>query len=108
LREIARTGKRLRTEHLDVRVSASLLRLGHPRVGFVVPKHGKSAVERNLLKRRLRELTRTSILPGLPVVDVVIHARPSAYRLSFDELARLATTIEKDAARIAARLVAVD
>lgn len=89
-------------------MSASLSRLGHPRVGFVVPKHGKSSVERNLLKRRLRELTRTAILPHMAPVDMVIHARPSAYRLRFDELAGLATTIDQQVARIASKLVAVD
>ena len=89
-------------------MSASLSRLGHPRVGFVVPKHGKSSVERNLLKRRLRELTRTVILPQLAPVDMVIHARPSAYRLRFEELAGLAAAIEQQAARIATKLVAVD
>jgi len=89
-------------------VSASLLRLGHPRVGFVVPKHGKSSVERNLLKRRLRELARTIILPRMAPVDVVIHARPSAYRLRFDELAGLAAAIDEQVARVAAKLVAVD
>jgi ribonuclease P protein component len=89
-------------------VNASLSRLDHPRVGFVVPKHGKSSVERNLLKRRLRELTRTVILPGLPAIDMVIHARPSAYRLRFEELARLATHIEREATRIAAKIAAVD
>lgn len=89
-------------------MSASLLRLGHPRVGFVVPKHGKSAVDRNRLKRRLRELARTVLLPRIAPMDMVIHARPSAYRLRFDELARIATAIEHEAARVAAKLVAVD
>ena len=89
-------------------MNASLLRLGHPRVGFVVPKHGKSSVERNLLKRRLRELARTVLLPRMASIDMVIHARPSAYRLTFDELARIAATIDEQAARIAAKLVAVD
>lgn len=74
----------------------------------MVPKHGKSSVERNLLKRRLRELARTVLLPQLAPVDVVIHARPSAYRLRFDELAGLAAAIEQQTARIAAKLVAVD
>ena len=89
-------------------MNACLLRLGHPRVGFVVPKHGKSSVERNLLKRRLRELARTVLLPRMASIDMVIHARPSAYRLTFDELARIAATIDEQAARIAAKLVAVD
>jgi ribonuclease P protein component len=89
-------------------VSASLSHLDHPRVGFVVPKHGKSSVERNLLKRRLRELARTVILPRVAPIDMVIHARPSAYRLGFDELAVLAASIEQQAARVAAKLAAVD
>jgi ribonuclease P protein component len=89
-------------------VSASLSRLDHPRVGFVVPKHGRSAVERNRLKRRLRELVRTAILPTLPIIDMVVHARPSAYRLSFDELARIMAVVGQEAPRVAARLVAVD
>jgi ribonuclease P protein component len=89
-------------------VSASLSRAGHPRVGFVVPKHGKSSVERNLLKRRLRELARTIILPRLSVVDMVIHARPSAYRLSFAELAELASRIDREAARIVTKSATLD
>jgi ribonuclease P protein component len=89
-------------------VSASLLHLQHPRVGFVVPRHGRSAVDRNRLKRRLRELTRTTILPTLPVLDMVVHARPSAYKLSFDELSSVMSVVGGEASRIAARLVAVD
>ena len=73
-----------------------------------MPKHGKSSVERNLLKRRLRELARTVLLPRMASIDMVIHARPSAYRLTFAELARIAATIDEQAARIAAKLVAVD
>ena len=80
-------GKRLRTEHLDVRAVASLLRSDHPRVGFIVPKHRRSIVERNRLKRRLRELARTRLLPELAPVDVVVRARPEAYHASFDALA---------------------
>jgi ribonuclease P protein component len=74
----------------------------------VVPKHGRSAVERNLLKRRLRELARTVILQGLAAMDMVIHARPSAYKLRFEELAGLAETIGREAARIASKLATVD
>jgi ribonuclease P protein component len=71
--------------HLDVRAIASLL--GHPRVGIVVPRYSGSAVDRNRLKRRLRELVRTRLLPVAPSVDVVIRARPDAYTASFDALA---------------------
>ena len=81
--------------HLDVRVIASLL--GHPRVGIVVPRYSGSAVDRNRLKRRLRELVRTRLLPAAPSVDVVIRARPDAYAVSFREL-------EADIARVTAQL----
>jgi ribonuclease P protein component len=83
---VRREGKRIRTEHLEVRALASLL--PHPRVGIVVPKHKHTAVERNLLKRRLRELVRTRLLRSLPAMDVVIRAFPDAYGASFDTLAR--------------------
>jgi ribonuclease P protein component len=71
--------------HLDVRAIASPL--GHPRVGIVVPRYSGSAVDRNRLKRRLRELVRTRLLPSASSVDVVIRARPDAYVASFDALA---------------------
>lgn len=78
-------GKRLRTKHLDVRILASPQ--FHPRVGFVVPKYGRSAVSRNRIKRQLREIIRTSILAVLPPVDVVIKAYPSVYTAAFSTLA---------------------
>lgn len=56
------------------------------RVGIVVPRYGHSAVDRNRLKRRLREFVRLHILPlGVPS-DVVIWAQRSAYRLDFAQL----------------------
>jgi ribonuclease P protein component len=78
-------GRCLRTQHLEVRILASPR--FHPRVGFVIPKYRYSAVDRNQLKRRLREIVRTSVLAILPAVDVVIRARPNAYTASFSTLA---------------------
>jgi ribonuclease P protein component len=106
LRSIARAGKRLRTEHFDVRAVASLSRLDHARIGLVIPKHGRSAVDRNRLKRRLRELCRLLLLPGAPPLDVVIHARPSAYRVTFDELERIIRHLTGQLPRLAERLSA--
>lgn len=79
-----REGKRIRTGYLDVRVLASPL--GYPRAGVIVPRYSASAVDRNRLKRRLRELVRTRLLPVAPSVDVVIRARPEAYSASFNVL----------------------
>lgn len=55
-----------------------------------MPKHRHEVVERNLLKRRLRELGRTRVLPALwdagRSMDVMVRARPEAYDASFAEL----------------------
>ncbi|MBC8085825.1 MAG: ribonuclease P protein component [Phycisphaerae bacterium] len=56
------------------------------RVGVVVPKYGKSSVDRNRLKRRLRELVRIEVLPVLPAMHVVLKTSPRAYTRTFDEL----------------------
>jgi RNase P protein component len=108
---VRRSGTRIRIEYLDVR--AMLSTRPHARVGFVVPKYGHSSVDRNRLKRRLRELVRTQLLPslrlaaqtgvtavagdraatlgdavaGLPAVDVVVRALPAAYDAPFSALA---------------------
>ena len=84
---MVREGKRLRTTHLDVRVSASPL--AHPRVGITIPKYQHTAVARNGVKRRLRELVRLYLLPTLRrhiAVDVAVRAKPEAYRATFDAL----------------------
>ena len=77
----------MRTGQLEVRYLASPLR--PPRVGIIVPKYGKSAVARNKVKRRLRELVRLELLPMLaerPALEVVIRATPSAYAASYETL----------------------
>jgi len=61
-----------------------------PRIGVVVPRHGHSVVERNRLRRRLRELLRTGWLTrerdrGVPR-DLLVRAGASAYGRSFAEL----------------------
>lgn len=59
---------------------------GHARTGIVVPRFGETAVARNRLRRRLREILRRDLLRGLPAVDVVIRAKPGAYAARFAEL----------------------
>jgi ribonuclease P protein component len=86
LRSVLREGKRIRLEHLELRIVASLLR--HPRIGFIVPKHGRSIVERNQLKRRLREIVRLNILKRIDSVDMIVRARPEAYSATFASLER--------------------
>ena len=88
LNAVRLTGARFRVPHLDIRTRGSPPNLAYARVGFVVPKYAHSAVDRNRLKRRLRELTRTQLLPILPPMDLVIRALPSAYEVSFATLTR--------------------
>ena len=55
-------------------------------MGFVVPKYKHTGVARNQLKRRLREIVRTRVLPMLPPGDLVIRPQPAAYDASFEQL----------------------
>jgi ribonuclease P protein component len=76
--------------HLDVRVLASPL--GVSRIGIVVPRHRHSAVDRNRLKRRLKELARIELLPSLrtraadAALEIAIRARREAYDCDFAAL----------------------
>jgi len=51
-----------------------------------VPKYRRSAVERNQLKRRLREIVRLEILALLASVDVVVKSQPHAYGVEYSKL----------------------
>jgi ribonuclease P protein component len=83
-------GKRQRTTSLDVFTAPSAA--ARSRLGLIVPRHGRRIVDRNLLKRRLREIGRRRVLPWLDeqgaLTDVLIRARPSAYEAEFEGLSR--------------------
>lgn len=57
-----------------------------PRVGLTVGRALGGAVERNRIKRRMREAVRLRLheLPG--AVDVVLNPRKSVLKMEFDEL----------------------
>ena len=55
-------------------------------MGIVVPRFGQSAVARNTVKRRLRELVRVDLLPGIARMDLVLKATPAAYAADFEAL----------------------
>ena len=55
-------------------------------MGIIVPRHGRSAVERNRLKRRLREIVRQDVLPAERGVDLIVRTAPAAYSVTFDDL----------------------
>ena len=93
LQRITREGKRIRTVHIEVWAAASPLVCSEDawkgvRIGLIIPRFKHSAVARNRLKRRLRELTRIQILPTTLAVDLVLRIRPEAYNASFDVLSK--------------------
>jgi len=77
-------GRRRRLEHLDMIWMDN--QTGLPRMGLIVPKFQTSAVARNRLRRRLREIWRRDIQIRQPPGDLVIRARRKAYDASFEEL----------------------
>jgi len=68
-----------------------------------VPRHGQTAVARNRVKRRLREMVRTTLLPALASLaplHVVVRVTPEAYGAAPAALAAdLALAVEKLGAR---------
>lgn len=58
------------------------------RVGFTVGRTLGGAVQRNRMKRRLREAVRLSLPDGTVAADVVINPKPSALNAEFTEILR--------------------
>ena len=88
IRGLLRRGKRRRTSELDVFLAASATSCA--RFGAIVPKHRHSIVDRNRLRRRLREIGRVEVLPRLDThsrdLDFLVRARREAYHVSFQQL----------------------
>jgi ribonuclease P protein component len=74
-------GRRRRTPHLDLAWRPNPT--GRARTGIIVPRYQSSAVARNRLRRRLREILRREVLSQLPPIDLVIRAKRAAYAASF-------------------------
>ena len=88
IRKLLRKGKRKKTPHLDVFFLSS--EGSSPRFGLVVPKHRHQVVDRNKVKRRLREIVRKEVLPRLRDEgvngDLLIRARREAYATNYQRL----------------------
>ena len=84
----------MRTSHLDLAWRPNPM--GHPRLGVVVPRFQFTAVARNRLRRRVKEILRRDALATLPAVDVVVRAKRAAYAASFAVLrAELADLVRR-------------
>jgi ribonuclease P protein component len=59
-----------------------------PRIGLTVPKALGKAVDRNRIKRRLREAIRHSLAELTAPVDVILHPKRSTLTLDFAVLER--------------------
>jgi ribonuclease P protein component len=64
-----------------------------PRIGLTVPKALGKAVDRNRIKRRLREAVRVALPLLTSPVDVILHPRRSVIDLDFAQLKREVATI---------------
>jgi ribonuclease P protein component len=60
--------------------------VGHLRVAFVVPRFQFTAVARNQLRRRLREILRREGIATLPSVDLVVRTKRVAYSAPMQSL----------------------
>ena len=55
-------------------------------MGLIVPRFQSSAVARNRLRRRLREIWRRELQSSQPAIDLIVRARREAYAAPFAAL----------------------
>ena len=77
-------GRRRRSAFLDLIWIDNAL--GHPRMGLIVPRFQATAVARNRLRRRLKEVWRREVQAVQPACDLLVRARREAYSASYDAL----------------------
>jgi ribonuclease P protein component len=71
----------VRTTHLDLAWRPG--QTAHARAAIIVPRYQFTAVARNRLRRRLREILRRGVIATLPPIDVVVRAKRQAYGAPF-------------------------
>ena len=76
-------GKRFHTRHFGVTLAP--MAEGHPRLGLVATRRLGKAVQRNRVKRLLREFFRRH-QTGLPAFDLVIMAKKGASALGYHQV----------------------
>lgn len=84
IQRILRQGRRRRMQHLELIWTQNSA--GLARMGLIVPKFHHTAVARNRLRRRLREIWRTEVQGHQGTLDLLIRARREAYAAPLDTL----------------------
>jgi ribonuclease P protein component len=79
-----------------------------PRIGLTVGKVMGKAVDRNRIKRRMREAVRKNLPTLTTPVDVILHPRRSVIDLEFALLEREVGTVFKTIQKLAGRMVRPD
>lgn len=85
-REIARLLSAERVRGPTLELFWSPVAEARPRATCITPKFGHTVVERNRLRRRLKELMRATLLVRPEPHDWLVRARPAAYALDFAAL----------------------
>ncbi len=84
--ERVRAERRVAADRL-LRLQACPNSIGHPRIGITVSKKVGGAVQRNLIRRRLKAAVESE-LHLLPAVDLVLIPTPASAQSSYPELTR--------------------
>jgi len=86
IERVHKTGRSFFVRDLGIRIAKNNLELSRFAV-VASTKVSKKAVDRNKLKRRLREIMRKEILPKVKIgFDGILSTRKGLIELSFDEL----------------------
>jgi ribonuclease P protein component len=84
-RSTMKQGRKVGSDHLVIYLKRDEA-APHARFGFVVAKTVGGAVKRNLVKRRLRAISREALLPLEIKADVVVRALPGAAEIEWTKL----------------------
>jgi ribonuclease P protein component len=84
-RSTMKQGRKVGSDHLVIYLKRDEA-APHARFGFVVAKSVGGAVKRNLVKRRLRAISREALLPLEIKADVVVRVLPGAAELDWAKL----------------------
>ena len=86
--KVYRTGRRLMSAHMTVLFLPRDSDTAPARIGFTITRMMGNAVERNRMRRRLREAARLNLAVVGNAVDVVIQPKKSARTMEFASLCR--------------------